>query len=190
MATTHGSAQLSEVPLEPPGWWGPDSDLPSQVVSSELLPPPLFGIDGPQCRAALIYFCRSDRGAWKSFPGKRASPKLYATKVFEFYLLSTSLCRARSVSLLTVSTPSSLTSCSSLFKWAPPGGPPPLRSEHFPLGLPGVAGELWWQLWSGNEFLARSLVLFEAVVRAGGNASLENPLSSLMWKVPWLQASS
>ena len=69
-----------------------------------------------------------------------------------------------------------------------PGGPPPLRSEHFPLGLPGVARELWWQLWSGIEFRARSLVLFEAVVRAGGNASLENPLSSLMWKVPWVQA--
>ena len=39
-----------------------------------------------------------------------------------------------------------------------------------------------------QRFLARSLVLFEAVVRAGGNASLENPLSSLMWKVPWVQA--
>ena len=32
------------------------------------------------------------------------------------------------------------------------------------------------------------VLLFAAVVQAGGDASLENPLSSLMWKVPWVVA--
>ena len=68
-----------------------------------------------------------------------------------------------------------------------PGGPPPLRSEVCSLRFPELEGQLWWQLWSGNEFLARPLLLMEAVVKAGGDTSLENPLSSLMWKVPWVQ---
>ena len=36
----------------------------------------------------------------------------------------------------------------------------------------------------GNELLFRSLILAELVLLAGGNFSLENPESLLMWEVP------
>ncbi|CAE7749104.1 unnamed protein product, partial [Symbiodinium necroappetens] len=44
-----------------------------------------------------------------------------------------------------------------------------------------------WQLTLANELLFRSLELFVAVVQAGGDATLENPRSSLMWQVPQVQ---
>ena len=68
-----------------------------------------------------------------------------------------------------------------------PGGPPPVRSRDCPLGLDPVPVGYHWQLLLANELLFRSLELFEAVVQSGGDASLENPLRSLMWQVPQLQ---
>ena len=68
-----------------------------------------------------------------------------------------------------------------------PGGPPPVRSRDCPLGLDSVPVGYHWQLLLANELLFRSLELFEAVVQSGGDASLENPLRSLMWQVPQVQ---
>ncbi|CAE7390539.1 unnamed protein product [Symbiodinium necroappetens] len=38
-----------------------------------------------------------------------------------------------------------------------------------------------------NELLSRSLLLMQSVITAGGDFSLENPLSSLVWQVPSVQ---
>ncbi|CAE7458044.1 unnamed protein product [Symbiodinium sp. CCMP2592] len=43
------------------------------------------------------------------------------------------------------------------------------------------------QLFEANELLCRCLLLFEAVVQAGGDASIENPKDSLIWQVPQVQ---
>ena len=63
-------------------------------------------------------------------------------------------------------------------------GPPPVRSVQEPLGFKNLAQELF----IGNEVLVRSLLLAELVLLAGGNFSLENPESSLMWEVLQLKA--
>ncbi|CAE7302354.1 unnamed protein product, partial [Symbiodinium sp. CCMP2456] len=44
-----------------------------------------------------------------------------------------------------------------------------------------------WQVTLANELLFRSLELFAAVVQSGGDASIENPRSSLLWQVPQVQ---
>eukprot|EP00439_Symbiodinium_sp_Y106_P051106 s3342_g6.t2 len=95
---------------------------------------------------------------------------------FSFVLL---LCRMGAV----LGTP-----CSSFsLARSRPGGPPPVRSKDCPLGLDSVPVGHRWQLLLANELLFRSLELFEAVVQSGGDASLENPLRSLMWQVPQVQ---
>ena len=62
------------------------------------------------------------------------------------------------------------------------GGPPPLRSEVFPEGLPDLAGDNLAIATLGNFFLDRSAEAAEAIVRSGGDFSLENPLWSLLWQ--------
>ncbi|CAE7663973.1 unnamed protein product, partial [Symbiodinium microadriaticum] len=100
--------------------------------------------------------------------------------IFEFLLL---LCRMGAVSFLHLGTP-----CSSFsIARSRPGGPPPLRSQAEPLGLVKSSQAAQWQLTLANELLFRSLELFAAVVQAGGDATLENPRSSLMWQVPQVQ---
>ena len=99
---------------------------------------------------------------------------------FSFVLL---LCRMGAVAFLHLGTP-----CSSFsLARSRPGGPPPVRSKDCPLGLDSVPVGHRWQLLLANELLFRSLELFEAVVQSGGDASLENPLRSLMWQVPQVQ---
>ena len=93
------------------------------------------------------------------------------------------LCRMGAVASLHLDTP-----CSSFsLARSRPGGPPPVRSRDCPLGLDPVPVGYHWQLLLANELLFRSLELFEAVVQSGGDASLENPLRSLMWQVPQVQ---
>ena len=66
-----------------------------------------------------------------------------------------------------------------------PGGPPPLRSAELPLArLASSARSHRLQLLEANELVFRSVLLFEVVVQAGGDASFENPTSSLLWQVP------
>ena len=92
---------------------------------------------------------------------------------FSFVLL---LCRMGAVAFLHLGTPRSSFSLAR----SQPGGPPPVRSRDCPLGLDPVPVGYRWQLLLANELLFRSLELFEAVVQSGGDASLENPLRSLM----------
>ena len=61
------------------------------------------------------------------------------------------------------------------------GGPPPLRSTAFPLGLPGLSEENMNLVFLGNLFLIRSAEACAAVFAHGGNFSIENPEASLLW---------
>ncbi|CAE7794667.1 unnamed protein product [Symbiodinium sp. CCMP2592] len=56
-----------------------------------------------------------------------------------------------------------------------------------PLGLYVLKKHHQAQLFEANELLFRSLLLFDAVVQAGGDASIENPKDSLIWQVPQVQ---
>ena len=62
------------------------------------------------------------------------------------------------------------------------GGPPPLRSEQFPEGLPELQGHNLAIAQLGNWFTDRTAEAAAAVVRAGGDFSIENPLWSLLWQ--------
>ncbi|CAE7645183.1 unnamed protein product [Symbiodinium necroappetens] len=68
-----------------------------------------------------------------------------------------------------------------------PGGPRPLRSRLMPLGLEHRSAAEEDQLFAANELLNRSLLLMHSVINSGGDFSLENPLSSLLWQVPAVQ---
>ena len=69
----------------------------------------------------------------------------------------------------------------------PPGGPRPLRSSSMHLGLPDRSAAEEEQLFAANELLTRSLLLMQAVIASGGDFSLENRLTSLLWQVPAVQ---
>ena len=62
-----------------------------------------------------------------------------------------------------------------------------LRSRSRPLGLEHRSAAEEEQLFAANELLSRSLLLMQFVIAAGGDFSLENPLSSLVWQVPSVQ---
>ena len=62
-----------------------------------------------------------------------------------------------------------------------------LRYRSRPLGLEHRSAAEEEQLFATNEFLSRSLLLMQSVITAGGDFSLENPLSSLVWQVPSVQ---
>ena len=62
------------------------------------------------------------------------------------------------------------------------GGPPPLRSEQYPEGLPDLQGHNLAIAQLGNWFTDRTVEAAVAVVRAGGDFSIENPLWSLLWQ--------
>ena len=57
------------------------------------------------------------------------------------------------------------------------GGPPPLRSEEFPEGLPDLDGDNLALATLGNLFMDRSAEAADAIVLSGGDFSLENPPS-------------
>ena len=68
----------------------------------------------------------------------RESADILDAELFDFVLL---LVQVGAVDYLHLGTPC----CTFSIARTRPGGPPPLRSEHFPLGLPGVAGQSSWQ---------------------------------------------
>ena len=67
------------------------------------------------------------------------------------------------------------------------GGPPPLRSEEFPEGFPDLEGLNLAIATLGNFFAERTVEAAEAVVRAGGDFSIENPRWSLLWCTIWIR---
>ena len=67
------------------------------------------------------------------------------------------------------------------------GGPPPLRSEEFPEGFPDLDGLNLAITMLGNFFAERTVEAAEAVVRAGGDFSIENPRWSLLWCTIWIR---
>ncbi|CAE7825222.1 unnamed protein product [Symbiodinium sp. CCMP2592] len=108
------------------------------------------------------------------------SVDLLDDKVFQRVLL---LCRVGAIAFLHVGLP-----CSTFSRArSRPGGPPPLRSLAQPLGLHSLGNRFQDQLDRANLLMQRSIDLLEATIVAGGDASLENPLTSLLWQVPALQ---
>ncbi|CAE7840542.1 unnamed protein product [Symbiodinium sp. CCMP2592] len=105
---------------------------------------------------------------------------LLDAQVFEWLLL---LCRMGAIVYLHLGVPCATFSVAR----DRPGGPPPLRSQALPLGLSVLKRHHQAQLFEANELLYRSLLLFEAVIQAGGDASIENPRDSLIWQVPQVQ---
>ncbi|CAE7840606.1 unnamed protein product [Symbiodinium sp. CCMP2592] len=105
---------------------------------------------------------------------------LLDAQVFDWLLL---LCRMGAIVFLHLGIPCATFSVAR----DRPGGPPPLRSQALPLGLYVLKKHHQAQLFEANELLFRSLLLFDAVVQAGGDASIENPKDSLIWQVPQVQ---
>ena len=67
------------------------------------------------------------------------------------------------------------------------GGPPPLRSSTFPLGLPELSSDNQCLVFLGNLFLFRTTEACVLVFNLGGDFSIENPLLSLIWETSVLQ---
>jgi hypothetical protein len=67
------------------------------------------------------------------------------------------------------------------------GGPPPLRSQAWPFGLPELSADNEALVMLGNIFLFRTAEACLCVFQFGGNFSIENPLLSLMWVTPTVQ---
>ncbi|CAE7370429.1 unnamed protein product [Symbiodinium sp. CCMP2592] len=105
---------------------------------------------------------------------------LLDAQVFDWLLL---LCRMGAIVFLHLGIPCAAFSVAR----DRPGGPPPLRSQALYLGLYVLKKHHQAQLFEANELLFRSLLLFDAVVQAGGDASIENPKDSLIWQVPQVQ---
>ncbi|CAE7404520.1 unnamed protein product, partial [Symbiodinium sp. CCMP2456] len=101
----------------------------------------------------------------------------------EFFAWLLLLCRMGAICFLHLGTPCSTFSIAR----DRPHGPMPLRSKELPLGLNVLDKAQQLKLFETNELVCRSISLFEAVVLAGGDASLENPLSSILWQVPQMQ---
>jgi hypothetical protein len=64
------------------------------------------------------------------------------------------------------------------------GGPPPIRSEQFLEGVPGISTKDQDKVRLGTQFLDITLLLCEMVVNHGGHWSIENPSSSMLWIMP------
>ena len=62
------------------------------------------------------------------------------------------------------------------------GGPPPLRSLQWPMGLPELNDSNRALVFLGNVFLGRTVEACCKVFDLGGDFSIENPLLSLLWK--------
>ena len=64
------------------------------------------------------------------------------------------------------------------------GGPPPIRSQQFPDGLPDLSAEQHAQVFLGNLFRDRTCEACAALALMGFHFSIENPLGSLIWSTP------
>ena len=63
--------------------------------------------------------------------------------------------------------------------------PPPLRSDDFPEGLPGLAGINLARVQSANALYRRMAKFLAACCEKGLARSVENPTRSLMWLTSW-----
>ena len=70
------------------------------------------------------------------------------------------------------------------------GGPPPLRSSEWPMGLPTLSEFNAALVFLGNVFLFKSVELCSLVFWAGGDFSIENPLLSLLFLTDSMQQLS
>ena len=61
------------------------------------------------------------------------------------------------------------------------GGPPPLRSEEFPMGLPGLPASQQQRVDIANELYWEACKIFHHCQSKGILATMENPSSSLFW---------
>ena len=68
------------------------------------------------------------------------------------------------------------------------GGPPPLRSLDYIMGLPGLSTTNQSLVFLGNMFLIRTVEACILVFNLGGDFSIENPLGSFLWLTPPLKA--
>ena len=66
-----------------------------------------------------------------------------------------------------------------------PGGPPPLRSGDFPLGLPGLRRADADKVRIGNELARFSAQLFRTCRTLGVPCAIENPHMSRLWNAPF-----
>ena len=64
------------------------------------------------------------------------------------------------------------------------GGPPPIRSEKFLNGIPGISDADLEKVQLGTKFLDISLFLGDMVAAHGGHWTIENPGSSMLWIMP------
>ena len=64
------------------------------------------------------------------------------------------------------------------------GGPPPIRSKTYPLGLPQLSDLNQALVFLGNLFVLRTAEACLMVFLLGGDFSIENPLFSLIWDTP------
>ena len=64
-------------------------------------------------------------------------------------------------------------------------GPPPLRNEHYPLGLPHITGDNLARVRSANILYRFTCELILDLARADKVWTLENPWSSLLWWTPY-----
>lgn len=61
------------------------------------------------------------------------------------------------------------------------GGPPPLRSEQRPMGLPHLSDDDWRRVSVANDLYHHTCILFEHCRNLGLLATMENPSRSLFW---------
>ncbi len=61
------------------------------------------------------------------------------------------------------------------------GGPPPLRSDDFPMGLPGLNPDERCRVQKANELYLHACLLFEACHARGILVTMENPSYSIFW---------
>ena len=70
-------------------------------------------------------------------------------------------------------------------------GPPPLRSEQWPLGLPGLEQKCFKdfrRVQSANKLYEATATIINVLITKRIAWSLENPANSLMWEVPVIKA--
>ena len=65
-----------------------------------------------------------------------------------------------------------------------PGGPPRLRSDEHPMGLPGLAEHLYHKVWQGNVLMRFSCWVLRLAISLHIPFTMENPHRSRLWICP------
>ena len=69
------------------------------------------------------------------------------------------------------------------------GGPPPLRSDAYPLGIPGLQGAQLRKVQQANRLVTVTALGLELAHSCGAASVLENPHRSRLWEIPRLLAA-